>query len=54
MAKEISWLIEHNAEREKMARSAYGSSRNFSLDKIATNWQSTLNKLSGGVKTPFH
>ena len=53
MAKEISWLIEHNAERERMAHNAYESSRKFSLDKIATNWQSTLNKLSGGgVKTP--
>ena len=50
MAKEISWLIEHNAERERMAHNAYESSRNFSLDKIATNWQSTLNKLSGGDK----
>ncbi len=50
MAKEISWLIEHNAERERMAHNAYESSRNFSLDKIATNWQSTLNKLSGGGK----
>ena len=55
MAYEVSWLMEHKTEREKMARSAYESSRNFSLDKIVTNWQSTLNNLSrGGVKTPFH
>ena len=49
MASEVSWLIEHNAEREKMARSAYESSNKFSLDKIITNWQSVLNNLSGGV-----
>ena len=50
IAYEVSWLMEHKTEREKMARSAYESSRNFSLDKIATNWQSTLNNLSGGGK----
>lgn len=48
MASEVSWLMEHSAEREKMARSAYKSSRNFSLDKIVTNWQSVLKNLSGG------
>ena len=48
MAYEVSWLMEHKTEREKMARSAYESSRNFSLDKIVTNWQSTLNNLSRG------
>lgn len=50
MASEVSWLMEHSAEREKMARSAYKSSRNFSLDKIVTNWQSVLKNLSGGGK----
>lgn len=48
MAKEISWLIEHKSEREKIAQCAYESSRNFALDKIATSWLSVIKSLSGG------
>ncbi|MBM6673392.1 glycosyltransferase [Marseilla massiliensis] len=53
MAKHITWLIEHETERDNIARNAYESSKTFSLDKIASSWQSVFNNLSwGGVKKP--
>lgn len=52
MAKHITWLIEHETERDNIARNAYESSKTFSLDKIASSWQSVFNNLSWGVKKP--
>ena len=45
LAKKIIWLIEHDKDRERMAKEAVVNSEYYLINRIATNWITLFNSL---------